>query len=752
MLATALHRLRTDLVVRPQELPGGVVYILKDPAVGRFVRLKEAEFFIAQQFDGLTSLEEIRLRGEERFGASLSQETLEQFAAKLQTLGLFVPQTGANTPSPRSSDVARIRGNIFYLRFKLFDPDLLLDRLASGLRFAFTKSFACFSVITILLAALVMISSWQELHQDLVRLYRPETLVLAWITLLLIVMGHEFSHGLTCKRFGGQVHEIGLLLIYLQPAMYCNVSDAWLFPEKRKRLLVTLAGAWFEIFCWALATLFWRLTDPATFPNYLALVVAATLGIKTLFNLNPLIKLDGYYLLSDYLEIPNLRRNAYQHIGRALKGLFPCPRRSGKSVSKREARIYWLYGLLAGAYSTWLLGFILLSLGAFLTARYQGWGAVFFTVLLLAIFRAPIRKTGRWLASLLIRSGSIILGMKRIARLVLFPAIAAAALYFIKTDFKVSGEFRILPVHNAEVRAEVEGIIEEILHDEGDAVKVGELIARLSDRDYRAELEKLKAEIAEKDAKLKMLKIGARAEEIELARTTVAKGVERLKHSRTLLEMEKALYEEKLSSKKDFETAAEIAALRASELEESKGTLKLLLAGTRPEEIEATEAELRRLDAQQKYLQSQLDRLHIVSPIAGVVTTHRLKERLGNNLKKGELLAEVHELNTVNAEIAIPEKEISEVQLGQPVTLKARAYLNESFKGKVISISPVGIIPTNGLPQRSFVVVTQLENNQRTFRPEMTGNAKISCGTRRLYEIVFRRLIRFMRVEFWAWW
>ena len=135
-----------------------------------------------------------------------------------------------------------------------------------------------------------------------------------------------------------------------------------------------------------------------------------------------------------------------------------------------------------------------------------------------------------------------------------------------------------------------------------------------------------------------------------------------------------------------------------------------------------------------------------------MVTTHRLKERLGTNLKKGELLAEVHQLKTVNAEIAVPEKEISEVQVGQPVELKARSYLNRSFKGNVISISPVGTLPTNGLPQREFVVVTELDNATLALRPEMTGNAKISCGTRRLYEIVFRRLIRFVRVEFWSWW
>jgi hypothetical protein len=79
-----------------------------------------------------------------------------------------------------------------------------------------------------------------EIHRNLPRLYHFEAALLAWFSYLAIIVGHECSHGLTCKRFGGKVHEIGLLLIYLQPAMYCNVSDAWLFPEKRHRLLVTL--------------------------------------------------------------------------------------------------------------------------------------------------------------------------------------------------------------------------------------------------------------------------------------------------------------------------------------------------------------------------------------------------------------------------------------------------------------------------------------------------------------------------------
>src|SRR5207249_5919195 len=130
-----------------------------------------------------------------------------------------------------------------------------------------------------------------------------------------------------------------------------------------------------------------------------------------------LIKLDGYYLLSDYLEIPNLRKNAYRHIGSCLRRLLRPRQTTAERASARKGRIYWLYGLLAGAYSAWLIGFILLALGAFLTTRYQGWGACLFAGVVVMLFRGPLGKSGRWLVSLFIGSQAIMVRMKRLVRL-----------------------------------------------------------------------------------------------------------------------------------------------------------------------------------------------------------------------------------------------------------------------------------------------------------------------------------------------
>ena len=167
---------------------------------------------------------------------------------------------------------------------------------------------------------------------------------------------------------------MGFMLLFFFPALYCNVSDTWLFPEKRKRMAVVFAGAYFELVLWAAGTVIWRLTPPDTIPHYVALLVMATLGLKTFFNLNPLLKLDGYYLLSDFLEIPNLRKKAGAYVKALLRGPFE----ARKEVSRRERRIFLVYGVLSGAYSIFILYFITTWVGGFLIGRYKGFGFVLF--------------------------------------------------------------------------------------------------------------------------------------------------------------------------------------------------------------------------------------------------------------------------------------------------------------------------------------------------------------------------------------
>src|SRR6266567_4455658 len=217
-------KLRGDLVISRQETPEGSSLILKNPETGRFFRFGAAEQYIAEQLDGRTSMEAIRDAVEQKFGAPLPADTLLRFVENLRRYGLIEQEPGATGERAHQPPrLRRVRGRLLYLRFKAFDPDRLFDRMLRFVGFCFTPAFVVISAATILLALIVVITNSNEIHQGIRGLYRFDALVLAWVAILAVTTAHEFAHGLTCKHFGAEVHEVGFLLIYFQPAFYCNI-------------------------------------------------------------------------------------------------------------------------------------------------------------------------------------------------------------------------------------------------------------------------------------------------------------------------------------------------------------------------------------------------------------------------------------------------------------------------------------------------------------------------------------------------
>jgi HlyD family secretion protein len=223
--------------------------------------------------------------------------------------------------------------------------------------------------------------------------------------------------------------------------------------------------------------------------------------------------------------------------------------------------------------------------------------------------------------------------------------------------------------------------------------------------------------------------------------------------ARNQVNRDQSLLDQKYISLTEYEDSKEQLTVREKELEEAKGKLKLLLAGNRDEELEAVRANIRSLEVHEKFIEEQLASMEVVSPINGIVTTHKLKEKIGENVKKGELVMEVYAMKQVNVEIAVPEKDIGEVRKGQHVILKARAYPGETFEGKVIMIAPVATkAEEEWISDRTVLVTTQLNNEKGLLKPEMTGNGKIFCDEYRLIDLLTRKFVRYVRVEFWSWW
>src|SRR5438093_4740437 len=383
-------KLRSDLTVSHQQTAAGTVLVVKDPVSSDFFRFRAVEQFVARQLDGQTPLEAVRQRTEKEFGGSLSPEALSAFIKILNQNGLL--ESGESTKRNGTADRRRIRGSPLYFRVKVFDPNRLMARLVRRARCFFTPHFLALSATLILLAAGITVLNWSDLGENVSRLYRLSAVPLLVTIVLVVGSAHEFAHGLTCKYFGGEVHEMGFALIYFQPALYCNVSDAWLFPEKSKRLWVGFAGPYFELFLWALAVLAWRLTDVETWINYVALIVMTSSGIKTLLNFNPFIKYDGYYLLSDYVEIPNLRRKSFRYVGNLIERLFGFGGPIAGEITPRERRIRLAYGLVGAVGSFSFLAFIFITAGGYLVENRQPEAILLSTGLLGIKVRRKVRK------------------------------------------------------------------------------------------------------------------------------------------------------------------------------------------------------------------------------------------------------------------------------------------------------------------------------------------------------------------------
>src|SRR5207302_1378097 len=246
-----------------------------------------------------------------------------------------------------------------------------------------TPGFFALSLVAILVAAGIVRANWGRFHGELLQLFSGQAgaqkyLAFAVVSLVVITI-HELGHGLTCKYFGGHVHEIGFLLMYFMPCFYCNVNDAWLFERRRERLWVTVAGGYIELFVGALATFVWWLTAPGHPVNTVAFQTALIASVGSVaVNLNPLIKLDGYYGLSDYLGVPNLRENSFRYVRTpAQRYVFRRPV-VVPELTLRRRRIYLTYGLLAGAYSMTILALFARRSFESLVTRGGDWGVVAF--------------------------------------------------------------------------------------------------------------------------------------------------------------------------------------------------------------------------------------------------------------------------------------------------------------------------------------------------------------------------------------
>jgi len=682
-----------------------IAVVVKNPKTGEYFNIGSEEAFLLERFDGVQTPEDIRAAFAERFAQALTHDDLNDFIDLARRSGFLDEQLRPPTlqyHSPHTPVPAVKRQSVLYWRKRILDPDRLFNFLEPKIRFLWTSAFLVISLILIVFAGMIVWADRNQLVTNFPDPWSARTLLMSWLTIVIATTAHEFAHGLTCKHFGGEVHEIGFLLMYFTPCFYCNVSDAWLLPEKSRRLWITFAGGYCDLVLWALATFLWRATFQQTALNYIALLALSICGVRVFFNFNPLLKLDGYYLLSDWMEIPNLRRRSWQAVTAQLRRfLWGAPR----PAREEKHRFLLGFGLLSWWYSMSLLAVMIGWLVHFLGTEYGIAGGIGAMALGVHVskdmvdgfshgeFRNMIHnrhlRTYSWLGGI---------------------ALLAAALWLIHIDEYASGPFQLRPSSRMEVRATVSGFLGEVFADEGQRLTSKSPLLRLQVPDLASRIAQKQKESAELRAKISQDQTAQKYAQEELDRA---------------------------------ERVFAQAALSKQEHEDIKKKRDLLKA-----EVLQSQAKLERITEEQNYLETSASKQLVICAIDGVVTTPHLKERIGQYFHEGDLICAIEDPERLQVEIKLPEEEAARVKPDQLVDLKMRALPFETFRAAVLRTAPIAAMEKGDL-QSSLTVYCNLQRTTPEIRPGMTGSARIVCGHRPAAKVFGEKLARFFRTEFW---
>ncbi|MEQ8791747.1 MAG: HlyD family efflux transporter periplasmic adaptor subunit [Pirellulaceae bacterium] len=321
--------MRRDLGVYPLRFSGRNYWGVKDPVALRYYQLRDEEYYILRQLDGRTSLEEIQQRFEKQFAPlRLDVRQLQRFLGTLHRQGLIVslaPEQGEQLIERRGRErrrqYAQAAASILAIRFRGIDPEPFLVWLYPKVGWFFSRG-AAVCVLLLALAAMtlaaVQFETLQSRLPDFHAFFNAQNALWLMVALGLAKVLHELGHALACKRFGGECHELGVMLLVFTPCLYCNVTDSWMMPNKWHRAAIAAAGMYVEVALASVCTFLWWFSEPGLF-NSMCLNVMFVSSVSTLlFNGNPLLRYDGYYILSDLLETPNLQQRSSSVVKSAL--------------------------------------------------------------------------------------------------------------------------------------------------------------------------------------------------------------------------------------------------------------------------------------------------------------------------------------------------------------------------------------------------------------------------------------------------
>ena len=496
--------LRPVVKVRRQNFRDERWVILENPFSNQYFRLRPAAYEFVSRLRPDRTVEEVWQQCLERFpDTAPSQEAVLQLLAQLYFANLLQYDLAADSAQlferyqqRRQRETGFRFLNLMFMRFPLLDPDRFLVRTLPVLGKLISPLGALVWLIAVGGGLALAANNWNALWAQGEGLLAPDNLALLYLGMVLVKTFHEFGHAYFCRRFGGEVHVMGVMLMIFTPMPYVDATSAWRFRERWQRMLVGAAGMIVELFIAAIAAFFWAHTGPGIMHS-LAYNIMFVASVSTLiFNLNPLMRFDGYYILSDLLEIPNLNQRAtmqLRHLAEA--NLFGVKNSESPAGTRREAGWLTAFGLTSGVYRVFVLTGILL----FVADRFLIVGIVMAVVCLISWAVVPVVRFGKYQAA-----GPRLDRVRPRALLVTAGLALALVVLFAVIPFPHS--FRapgvVMAAQRVILASPVAGEMTQVLAPSGGPVAAGQALVRLENPELEQGLAATRARLAQVDSQL----------------------------------------------------------------------------------------------------------------------------------------------------------------------------------------------------------------------------------------------------------
>ena len=502
-IADIKPQLRSHVRLHRHIYRGETWYVLQDPSSNRQHRFNKSAYYIIGKMDGKRTVAEIWDTATTVLGDDApTQDEVLRLLSQLHSSDAMQ----SNIPPDMVEIIGRSdkqRGkwkqrisNPLALRFPLVDPDRFLKRWMFLVKPLFSWIGALLWILVVGSGVVLAIINWPELTLNMAdRVLNPKNLLLLWLVYPLIKLAHEMGHAFAVRIWGGEVHEMGIILLALTPIPYVEASASGSFPDKRKRMAVAAAGMSVELFIAALALFLWLSIESGLISAF-AYNVMLIGGVSTvLFNGNPLLRFDGYYVLSDSIEMPNLGSRSTRYLGYLTQRyIFGVEDLTSPVTGRGEQRWFVGYGIISFCYKM----FIMTALILFISSKFFFIGIIIALWATYSQFVAPvIRNSSKFYNS----AGGRRKRTRFITASFSIAAMLAILLFVVPAPLRTTAQGVVTLPGYSQVRAGTNCFISEIITNDGMVVQHGDPLIRCEDPFLKAEVQVLRANLREAQAK-----------------------------------------------------------------------------------------------------------------------------------------------------------------------------------------------------------------------------------------------------------